>query len=141
MSIKGDYSRKATVIIALSLIAVLPVFVGIVQCCHYLYWLNGLDYESTWVFYILRFTAVPLMFSFIISIYERFCIYHRITIIATFYATSSCFFLDLYPSILFYNATNLCAVLCIIAGILGCSYHFLLQINDFRRYVRIKSAQ
>lgn len=86
-------------------------------------------------------TMTLLLFILVISVYEKFCIFHRITLIATIYSTSSCFLLDLFPSVLLYNITNILAVLCIIAGIFGCAHHFFLQITDFIRYVRIKSAQ
>lgn len=90
---------------------------------------------------VTEFSPTLLIFSLIISIYERFCIFHRITILSTLYANSSYIFSDLFPSIYFYNITNFIAVACILLGILGCIYHFSLQITDFIRYVRIQSAK
>lgn len=139
---RNQNKDRATITkIALSTVAVLPIVMGSLQIIHYHYWLLDLDYDAIKIFYLMRFSAGSLLFSLIISIYERFCVFHRITILSTLYANSSCYFMDLYPSIYFYNITNLCAIACILAGIVGCIYHFSLQITDFIRYVRIKSAQ
>lgn len=82
-----------------------------------------------------------LIFAFVISLLEKFCFYHRLTICATLYANCSCFFMECYPSMLFYNITNLIAVMFIIAGIIGCIIHFTYQIYDFKRYIRVRKSQ
>lgn len=136
-----DKNRTAIVRIALVFVAILPVVLGILQTLHFCYWLFDWGYESTHIFSFFKFPAAALLFSLIISIYERFCIFHRITILSTLCANSSYIFGDLFPSIYFYNITNICAIAGILLGIAGCIYHFSLQITDFIRYVRIQSAK
>lgn len=141
MSNKNTHKRAAVVRTALIFIAILPVILGSLQILHFCYWLFDWDYSATNIFHLMKFSAAALIFSLLISIYERFCIFHRITILSTLYANSSYIFSDLFPSIYFYNITNFIAVACILLGILGCIYHFSLQITDFIRYVRIQSAK
>lgn len=141
MSDKNHHKRAAIVRIALICIAVLPIILGSLQVLHFCFWLFDWDYSATNIFYLMKFSATALLFSFIISIYERFCIFHRITILSTLYANSSYIFMDLFPTICSYNITNLCAIAGILLGIAGCFYHFSLQITDFIRYVRIQSAK
>lgn len=136
-----DRSRRKIVRIALLFVTVLPVMLGSLQVLHYCFWLFDWNYESTDIFYLMKFSTTALAFALVISLYERFCIFHRITILSTLYANSSYYFMDLFPSICFYNITNICAIACILLGIAGCIYHFSLQITDFIRYVRIQSAK
>lgn len=111
------------------------------QILHYCFWIFEWNYDSTDVFYLTKFSVTALLFAFVISLYERFCVFHRLTILATLYVNCSYYLIDIYPSIFLYNITNLVAALCILSGIIGCIYHFSLQITDFIRYVRIQSAK
>lgn len=133
--------RREIVRVALAFTAILPVILGALQILHYCFWIFEWNYDSTDVFYLTKFSVTALVFAFIISLYERFCVFHRLTVLATLYVNCSYYLIDLFPSILLYNVTNLIAVLCILAGIIGCIYHFSLQITDFIRYVRIQSAK
>lgn len=139
---QNQNKNRATVVrAALACIATLPIFLGTIQILHFCFWLFDWDYNIISLFRVTEFSPTLLLFSLIISIYERFCIFHRITILSTLYANSSYIFGDLFPSIYFYNITNICAIAGIILGIAGCIYHFSLQITDFIRYVRIQSAK
>lgn len=82
-----DYNRKQIVRIALVVVAILPILQGFLQILHYCFWLFDWDYNSVAIFGPMKFSSASLLFTFIISIYERFCVYHRITILATLYAT------------------------------------------------------
>ncbi len=133
--------RKAIVSIGLCIIAVLPVLLGLLQTAHFLIWVLDIDYENYPLFTMIHNSILFLVFAFVISLLEKFCFYHRLTICATLYANCSCFFMERYPSMLFYNITNLIAVMLIIAGIIGCIIHFIYQIYDFKRYIRVRKSQ
>lgn len=92
-------NRKQIVRTALIMIAVLPIFLGTVQALHFCYWLFDLDYGQAFIFRATEFSFPFLTFALVISLYERFCISHRITILSTLYANSSYYFMDLFPSI------------------------------------------
>lgn len=133
--------RKTIIYIGLSLIAVLPMILGSLQMIHYICWLLDIDYGNIGMFTLINNSIPFLVFAFVISLLEKFCFYHRLTICATLYANCSCFFLEHYPSILFYNITNLIAVTLIIAGMIGCMIHFSYQLYDFKRYIGIRKSQ
>lgn len=131
-------SRKKIAIIYLPIIAAFPILAGLYQIVHFLDWLLELEIDFGGIVFIARFTPYLLVLFFIISLYERFCIYYRMVIIGILYAVLSCHYLDYYPSIYFYNITNIASVLLIFVGIIGCLIHFTYQIKDFIRYVRTK---
>ena len=131
-------NRKYLSCVYLSLVAIMPLVFGIYQTIHFVYWLFGIDA------YFVIFSSIfdsgwySLLLCFLISLYERFCIYHRIVIVACFYTSFSCYILDWFPSIEFYNITNIIAIFFLVFGIIGCIIHFGYQIKDFIRYVRTK---
>ena len=130
--------KRKLAFIYLPVIAILPLLLGIYQITHFLNWLLDLEIDFTWMGNISRFNYLALSLCFIISLYEHFCIYYRMVILSVLYASLSCYFYDSFPSILFYNLSNIIAILLIFAGIIGCVIHFGIQIKDFVRYVRTK---
>lgn len=130
--------RRKVAFIYLPVIAVLPLLLGMYQITHFLNWLLDLEIDFTCMGNISGFNYFALFLCFIISLYEHFCIYYRIVILSVLYASVSCYFVDWFPSIYFYNITNIIAILIIFVGIIGCLIHFGIQIKDFIRYVRTK---
>lgn len=131
-------NRRKLAFIYLPIIAVIPVLLGVYQVTHFLDWLLELELDLVWMAHFCHFSYFILLLCFIISLYEHFCIYYRLVIAATLYASLSCHFADWFPSIYFYNITNIIAILIIFVGIIGCLVHFGIQIKDFIRYVRTK---
>lgn len=127
--------------IGLSFISVIPIIVGTLQAIDFSAWLFDKDMIDFGMKQMIDNSISFLIFAFVISLLEKFCFYHRLTICATLYANCSCFFMECHPSMLFYNITNLIAVMFIIAGIIGCIIHFTYQIYDFKRYIRVRKSQ
>ena len=130
--------KKILAYLYLPVVAVFPVLMGAYQISHFLNWLLDWNMDFSWMLSICPYSLFFLCLFFIISLYEHFCIYHRLVILSVVYCNLSCYFADVYPSILFYNITNILAVLLITAGIVGCAVHFGCQIKDFVRYVKTK---
>lgn len=131
-------SRKKIAIIYLPIIAAFPILAGLYQIVHFFDWLLELGIDFGGIVFLARLTPYLLVLFFIISLYERFCIYYRMVIIGILYVILSCHYLDYYPSIYFYNITNIASVFLTFVGIIGCLIHFTYQIKDFIRYVRTK---
>ena len=130
--------RKKIAYIYLPVLAIFPIFIGVYQIVHFADWLLGLELDFTWMLRITMYAPFMLSLCFIISLYEHFCIYYRLVILSVLYASLSCYFYDSFPSIAFYNITNILAIFLIFVGIIGCLIHFGIQIKDFVRYVRTK---
>ena len=130
--------RKKVAFIYLPIVAAFPMALGIYQIIHFVYWLLDLEINFDFILHITPYAPFLLVLTFIISLYEKFCIYHRLCIGAVLYASLSYKFAGSFPSIAFYNITNILAILLIFAGIIGCVIHFGIQIKDFVRYVRTK---
>lgn len=124
--------------VALILLATLPIISGGVQIAHYMSWIFGLQFDNPILFSISLYL---LFVAFFVSFLERFCVYYRLTVLATFYLRFSNHILDYFPSIYSYNLSNLMAALLITIGLIGCLVHFGYQINDFIRYVRTKQQR
>lgn len=132
-------NRSRLAIIYLPIIALFPLMMGVYQILHFFNWLLDLSIDFYgFILTLVYFTPYILAFLFIISLYEHFCIYYRLVILGVLYASLSCHFYDCFPSIYFYNITNILAILLIFVGIIGCLIHFGIQIKDFVRYVRTK---
>lgn len=130
--------RRKVAFIYLPLVAAFPVLLGCYQVIHFIDWLFELELNFDFILAITPYAPFLLVLSFIISLYEKFCIYHRLCIGAILYASLSYKFYTAFPSIYFYNITNIIAILIIFVGIIGCLIHFGIQIKDFIRYVRTK---
>lgn len=131
-------NRRTLARIYLPIVAALPVFFGIYQIVHFLDWMLDWNISFNVLYFLHSYSPFFLVLCFLISWYEHFCIYHRLVILSVVYCNLSCYFADVFPSILFYNITNILAVLLIAFGIIGCAVHFGCQIKDFIRYVRTK---
>lgn len=132
-------NRSKLAFIYLPVIALFPLIIGCYQILHFTNWIFDLGIEFYGLILTLTYYApYTLLFLFVISLYERFCIYYRIVILSTLFVMLSCYFYDSFPSILTYNITNILAILLIFVGIIGCLIHFSIQIKDFVRYVRTK---
>lgn len=131
-------NRRKIAYIYLPIFAVIPVLIGSYQVLHFTNWLLEMGWDFSWAINFIQLSHFSLLLCFIISLYEHFCIYYRLVIAATLYASLSCHFADWFPSIYFYNITNIIAILIIFVGIIGCLIHFGIQIKDFIRYVRTK---
>lgn len=131
-------NRKRISQIYLSLVAIMPMVIGIYQVIHFIYWLFGIEKDFTALSAFIEIGYFGLVICFLISLYEKFCIYHRIVICGCFYASASYYIQGIFPTITLYNITNIIAVVCIVIGLIGCIIHFGYQIGDFIRYVRTK---
>lgn len=131
-------NRKSISQIYLALVAITPVLIGVYQIIHFLNWLLDLEINMLDISLSLNIGWFGLTLCYLISLYERFCIYHRIVILACFYTSFSYYIQGIFPTITLYNITNIIAVACIIIGLIGCIIHFGYQIGDFIRYVRTK---
>ena len=131
-------NRKRISQIYLSLVAIMPMVIGIYQVTHFIYWLFGIEKDFTAPSSIIEIGYFGLVICFLISLYEKFCIYRRIVICGCFYASASYYIQGIFPTITLYNITNMIAVACIAIGLIGCIIHFGYQIGDFIRYVRTK---
>ena len=131
-------TRKKIAYLYLPIIAIIPVLFGIYQVIHFLDWLLDWNIDFTFMVALSHISTFLLILCLIISFYEHFCVYYRMVILAVLYCHLSCRFVTVYPSILFYNVTNILAVLLITFGIIGCAVHFGYQIKDFIRYVKTK---
>lgn len=130
--------RTILAFIYLPLVAIIPILLGVYQILHFANWLLDLEINLDWMADFCYFSYYILILCFIISLYEHFCIYYRLVILAVLYASLSCHFYDIFPSIFLYNLSNILAILLIFVGIIGCLIHFGIQIKDFIRYVRTK---
>lgn len=131
-------NRKRISQIYLSLVAITPVLIGVYQIIHFINWLLGLEINMLDISLSLNIGWFGLTLCYLISLYEKFCIYHRIVILACFYTSFSGYIQDIFPTISLYNITNIIAIVCIAIGLIGCFIHFCFQIQDFIRYVRTK---
>ena len=131
-------NRKRISQIYLSLVAITPVLIGVYQIIHFLNWLLDLEINMLDISLSLNIGWFGLTLCYLISLYERFCIYHRVVILACFYTSFSYYIQGIFPTITLYNITNMIAVACIAIGLIGCIIHFGYQIGDFIRYVRTK---
>jgi hypothetical protein len=132
-------NRRKIAFIYLPIIAVIPILVGVYQTLHFLNWLLDFYWDFSWAVNFIQFSLFTLILCFIISLYERFCNWYRLVILSVLYANLSCHYHEYYPSIAFYNITNIVAISLIAIGIIGCLIHFGYQIKDFFRYVRTRS--
>lgn len=130
--------RRKVAFIYLPIVAAFPMALGSYQIIHFIDWLLDLELNFDFILHLAPYAPFLLVLAFVISLYEKFCIYHRLCIIAVLYATLSYKFVNHFPSILTYNITNILAILLIFVGIIGCVIHFGIQIKDFVRYVRTK---
>lgn len=133
--------KKIVTILYLAIVAMIPVFLGVYQVIHFLNWLLDWYIDFSFMAGFSFFSIFILILCFLISLYEHFCIYHRTVILAVLYCNLSCYIMDAFPSLLFYNITNIVAVIAILVGLTGCFIHFAYQIQNFIRYVRTKSIK
>ena len=132
-------NRPKLAFIYLPVIALFPLIIGCYQILHFINWILGLNIEFYgFILTLVYYAPYTLLFLFVISLYERFCVYYRIVILSTLFVMLSCHFYDSFPSIAIYNISNIIAIFLIFVGIIGCLIHFLIQIKDFIRYVRTK---
>lgn len=130
--------RKKVAYVYLPIVAMFPVLLGIYQVIHFFDWLLDLNIDFSLFFALTVYAPFLLILSFIISLYEKFCIYHRMCIISVLYTSNSYLLLDIFPNIFVYNIVNIIVIFITFVGIMGCLIHFHYQIKDFIRYVRTK---
>lgn len=135
--------KKLWVSVGLALIAIQPIAIGSIQVGHFATWLLADEYLPLPSGKTLALVSAPLLvIVFFTSILEHFCHYYRAVIVSVLYLHTSCFLpIDWFPSVLFFNCTNIAAALVALYGMFGCLEHFIEQINDFIRYVRAKQSR
>lgn len=121
-------------------VAAYPIVMAIFQITDFVLWL--LDYEYNIVSRAILGSYSPLFLaiSFIVSIRERFCVFHRLCILSLFLININHLWAMSMPPIVA-NHITIVIVLAALTGIIGALIHFTLQIKDFIRYARIQSKK
>ena len=113
--------------ISLPLIAAYPVVIGAMQILDYIQYNNS---DTSALSHGL-YSPSLLAFCFIISWWQRFCIYHRIVIAVVLVMQID---ITLLPLLL--NLLNLILILILSMALTMCLIHFSIQIKSFIRYVK-----
>lgn len=121
-------------------VAAYPVIAGIVNVLDFGSWLFDWDIDMSFRLTLGGFSPMFLLVAFIVSIRERFCVYHRLCIASVFLLNINHLW-ALYMSPEPANIITMGIVLAALVGIFGSAVHFSIQINDFVRYARIQSAK
>lgn len=121
-------------------VAVYPILAACIQIIDFSLWLY--DAECDFIFFakIGPYSPLFLAISFIVSIRERFCVFHRLCILSVFLVNiNHLWAMSIPPVIANYITTAL--LLAALTGIIGAIIHFIMQIKDFIKYVRIQSKK
>lgn len=121
-------------------VAVYPILAACIQVVDFSLWLC--DAECDFIFFAKLGSYSPLFLtiSFIVSIRERFCVFHRLCILSVFLVNiNHLWAMSIPPMIANYITTAI--LLAALTGIIGAIIHFAIQIKDFIKYVRIQSKK
>ncbi len=121
-------------------VALLPLLTGASQCAHYICWLMDAEYAHRSVFLLFSVSSPVICVLVLVSLFERFCVWHRITLLGVAFINVVCFAADRMDALL-YNILVATAVLGVAAGVAGSIIHFGFQINDFIRYIRVSGEK
>lgn len=121
-------------------VAVYPILAACIQIIDFSLWLYDAECDFMFFAKIGSYSPLFLAISFIVSIRERFCVFHRLCILSVFLVNiNHLWAMSIPPVIANYITTAL--LLAALTGIIGAIIHFTMQIKDFIKYVRIQSKK
>ena len=121
-------------------VAAYPIVMAILQITDFSLWLLDYEYNIASRAILGSYSPFFLAISFIVSIRERFCIFHRLCIVSVFLVNINHLWATLIPPVIA-NCITTAMLLAALTGIIGAIIHFAIQIKDFIKYVRIKSKK
>lgn len=121
-------------------VATYPIVMAILEITDFSLWLLDYEYNIASRAILGFYSPLFLAISFIVSIRERFCVFHRLCILSVFLININHLWAMSMPPIVA-NHITIVIVLAALTGIIGATIHFALQIKDFIRYARIQSKK
>ena len=113
---------------------------AILEITDFSLWLLDYEYNIASRAILGSYSPFFLAISFIVSIRERFCVFHRLCILSVFLVNINHLWATLIPPVIA-NCITTAMLLAALTGIIGASIHFAIQIKDFIKYVRIQSKK
>lgn len=121
-------------------VAVYPILAACIQIVDFFLWLYDAECNFTFFAKIGSYSPFFLAISFIVSIREKFCVFHRLCILSVFLVNINHLWAILIPPVIANYITTV-MLLVALTGIVGAIIHFAIQIKDFIEYVRIQSKK
>lgn len=121
-------------------VAAYPIVMAILEITDFSLWLLDYEYNIASRAILGSYSPFFLAISFIVSIRERFCVFHRLCILSVFLVNINHLWATLIPPVIA-NCITTAMLLAALTGIIGASIHFAIQIKDFIKYVRIQSKK
>lgn len=121
-------------------VAVYPILAACIQIVDFFLWLYDAECNFTFFAKIGSYSPFFLAISFIVSIREKFCVFHRLCILSVFLVNINHLWVILIPPVIA-NYITTAMLLAALTGIVGAIIHFAIQIKDFIEYVRIQSKK
>ena len=121
-------------------VAVYPILAACIQIVDFFLWLYDAECNFTFFAKIGSYSPFFLAISFIVSIREKFCVFHRLCILSVFLVNTNHLWAILIPPVIANYITTV-MLLAALTGIVGAIIHFAIQIKDFIEYVRIQSKK
>ena len=121
-------------------VAVYPILAACIQIVDFFLWLYDAECNFTFFAKIGSYSLFVLAISFIVSIREKFCVFHRLCILSVFLVNINHLWAILIPPVIANYITTV-MLLAALTGIVGAIIHFAIQIKDFIQYVRIQSKK
>lgn len=121
-------------------VAVYPILAACIQIVDFFLWLYDAECDFTFFAKIDSYSPLFLAISFIVSIREKFCVFHRLCILSVLLVNINHLWAILIPPVIANYITSV-MLLAALTGIVGAIIHFAMQIKDFIEYVRIQSKK
>lgn len=121
-------------------VAVYPILAACIQIVDFFLWLYDAECDFTFFAKIGSYSPFFLAISFIVSIREKFCVFHRLCILSVFLVNINHLWTILIPPVIANYITTV-MLLAALTGIVGAIIHFAIQIKDFIEHVRIQSKK
>lgn len=121
-------------------VAIYPILAACIQIVDFFLWLYDAECNFTFFAKIGSYSPFFLAISFIVSIREKFCVFHRLCILSVFLVNINHLWAILIPPVIANYITTV-MLLAALTGIVGAIIHFAIQIKDFIEYVRIQSKK
>ena len=121
-------------------VAAYPIVMAILEITDFSLWMLDYEYNIASRAILGSYSPLFLAISFIVSIRERFCVFHRLCVLSVFLVNINHLWATLIPPLIA-NCITIAMLLAALTGIIGAFIHFAIQIKDFIKYVRIKSKK
>lgn len=121
-------------------VALYPILAACIQVVDFSLWLYDAECDFMLFAKLGSYSPLFLAISFIVSIRERFCVFHRLCILSVFFININHLWAMSIAAMLA-NSITVFMVLVAFVGITGAIIHFAIQIKDFIKYVRIQSEK